>query len=102
MITVAQPAAMLPPCAVESPMRAAGIPPIITVADPMAMVSGGPMQVQLSPTTAAGMLPINTVGTPGPTMGPPTWGMGLGTAGVCMGQVCISVNRAANDILPSF
>jgi hypothetical protein len=102
MITVAHPAAMLPPCAVESPMRAAGMPPIITVADPMAMVSGGPVQVQLSPTTAAGRLPTNTVGTPGPTMGPPTCGMGLGTAGVCMGQVCISVNRAANDIRSSF
>jgi hypothetical protein len=79
-------------------MRAAGLPPIITVADPMTMVSGGPTQVQLSPTTAAGMPPISTVGTPGPITGPPTWGMGLGKAGVCMGHVCMSVIRAAKAI----
>jgi hypothetical protein len=64
----------------------------------MAMVSGGPTQVQLSPTTAAGMPPTSTVGTPGPITGPPTCGMGLGKAGVCMGHVCMSVMRAANAI----
>jgi hypothetical protein len=98
IITVAHPIEMVPPWAVVSPMRAAGFPPIITVAEPIAMVSGGPTQVQLSPTTAAGRLPINTVGIPGPNTGPPTWGMGLGIAGVCMGQVCMSVKRAAKDI----
>ena len=59
------------------------------------MASGGPTQVQRSPTTAAGMPPMRTVGTPGPTTGPPTWGMGEGKAGVCMGQVCMSVSLAA-------
>ena len=58
----------------------------------------GPTQVQLSPMTAAGILQMRTVGTPGPTTGPPTWGMGEGTAGVCMGQVCISVSLAAGGM----
>ena len=34
IITVGQPITMLPPCAVVSPIRAAGLPPIITVAEP--------------------------------------------------------------------
>lgn len=93
--TVGQPRAITPPCAVESPIRAAGIPPIITVADPLIIESGGPTHVHISPMTAAGIFPINTVGFPGPVIGPPTWGMGEGKAGVCIGQVCISVNRAA-------
>jgi hypothetical protein len=92
--TVGDPIAMVPPCAVVSPCLAAGLPPIITVADPLTIVSGGPTQVQKSPTTAAGILPIRTVGTPGPVIGPPTCGIG-GVPGVCIGQVCISVNRAA-------
>src|SRR5690606_3084957 len=87
-----------PPWAHVSPCRAAGRPPIMTVADPFTIVSGGPTQVHISPTTAAGRLPINTVGTPGPTMGPPTWGTG-GTPVVTIGQLCISVIRAANAIL---
>jgi hypothetical protein len=61
----------------------------------MAMVSGGPTQVQLSPSTAAGMLAISTVGTPGPITGPPTCG---GAGGVTIGQTCISVNLAAGGI----
>ena len=89
---------MVPPWAVVSPILAAGLPPIITVADPMTMASGGPVQTQVSPTTAAGMLPMRTVGTPGPVTGPPTWGMGVGKAGVCMGQVCMSVSLAAGGI----
>jgi hypothetical protein len=63
---------MLPPCAVESPIRAAGIPHISTEVDPCTITSGGPTQIKLSPTLAAGKLPIRTVGAPGPTMGPPT------------------------------
>ena len=39
---------MEPPCAVMSPMRAAGSPPIITVTDPFAMTSGGPAHVHMS------------------------------------------------------
>ena len=71
-------------------MRAAGLPFIITVAEPFTIVSGGPTQTHMSPTTAAGILPISTFGTPGPTTGPPTCGIGEGNAGVCMGQVCMS------------
>lgn len=55
--------------------------------------------MQLSPITAAGSLPIITVGAPGPTTGPPTWGIGEGNAGVCIGQVCISVILAAGGIM---
>ncbi len=88
---------MEPPCAVGSPIRAAGIPPIITVVDPMATVSGGPTQTHMSPATEAGMPPIKTVAQPGPVTGPPTCGMG-GTPGVTIGQTCISVNRAAIGI----
>ena len=86
--------------AVESPMRAAGWPPINTVPDPFAIVSGGPTQVTIPPTTAAGMLPIKTVGTPGGRIGPPTCGTG-GTAGDCIGQVCMSPARAAGGIFGS-
>jgi hypothetical protein len=53
----------------------------------------------LSPTTAAGIFAIITVGTPGPIIGPPTCGIG-GKAGVTIGQTCISVNLAAGGILP--
>ena len=45
---------MLPPWAVLSPSLAAGLPPMSTVPDPAAIVSGGPLQVQRSPITAAG------------------------------------------------
>jgi hypothetical protein len=62
----------------------------------MIKLSGGPTQTQLSPRTEAGILPISTVGQPGPIIGPPTCGIG-GTAGVCMGHTCISVNLAAGN-----
>ena len=55
MITVGQPMMMLPPCAVVSPILAAGLPPIITVVEPLMIVSGGPTQVAMSPITAAGV-----------------------------------------------
>ena len=55
-----------------------------------------------SPTYAAGSLPIRTVAAPGPTIGPPTWGIGDGQAGVCIGHVCISVNLAAGGIFITF
>jgi len=83
MITVGHPATITPPCAVESPMRAAGIPPIITVDEPMAMLSGGPTQIAMSPTRAAGIPPIRTVGELGGKIGPPT----CGTTPVTIGQV---------------
>ena len=74
-----------------SPMRAAGMPPIITVALPFAITSGGPAQVAMSPMRAAGIPPISTVGQPGGRTGPPT----CGTRTVTIGQVCMSPTRAA-------
>ena len=100
MMTVKQPITTLPPWLVVSPIRAAGLPPIITVAEPFTMVEGGPTHVHVSPTTAAGILPINTVGTPGPITGPPTWGTG-GKPGVAIGQTCISVILAAGGMFSS-
>jgi len=94
MNTVGQPRVITPPWAVMSPARAAGIPPINTVAEPFTMLSGGPVHVAISPTRAAGMPPISTVGQPGGNMGPPTWGFGPSD----MGQVCMSPTRAAIDI----
>ena len=85
---------ILPPCAVESPILAAGLPPIRTEAEPFTMLSGGPTQVHISPTTAAGLPPIRTVAAPGPVTGPPTCGIG-GVPGVCIGQMCISPMVAA-------
>src|SRR3954465_7214508 len=84
-------------------MRGAGRLPIITFAEPMAMVSGGPVQTHMSPTTAAGMPLISTVGTPGPVIGPPTCGIGGGAGvggvpGVARGQTCMSPTRAAGGI----
>jgi hypothetical protein len=79
---------------VLSPCRAAGLPPIMTVADPATMLSGGPAQVTLSPTTAAGRPAIRTVGVPGPMIGPPTWGI----CPVTIGQAWKSVTRAADGI----
>jgi hypothetical protein len=89
--TVACPATIDPPCAVESPILAAGIPPINTVVEPITMESGGPTQVAMSPTLAAGKPPIKTVGSPAGKIGPPT----CGTVPVTIGQTCISVILAA-------
>jgi hypothetical protein len=80
---------------VESPILAAGFPPIKTLEDPDAMVSMGPVHTALSPTLAAGFPPINTVGSPAGIMGPPT----CGTFPVTMGQVCISVILAAGFMM---
>ena len=75
-------------------MRAAGLPVSSTVPDPLTIVAGGPTHTAMSPTTAAGIMHISTVGAPGPTMGPPT----CGTGPVVAGQACISVSRAAAGI----
>src|SRR3954470_19508063 len=83
-----------PPCAVLSPIRAAGLPPINTVEDPATIESGGPAQVHISPTQAAGNPPIKTVGAPGGKTGPPTCGDGP----LNNGQICISETRAAKGI----
>src|SRR5215218_10073978 len=93
-MTVGAPSVITPPCAVMSPIRAAGIPPIMTFADPATIVSGGPAQVHMSPTRAAGMPAIRTVGAPGGMIGPPT----CGTTPVTIGQVCMSPTRAAGGI----
>jgi hypothetical protein len=53
-------------------MRAAGEPQIKTVDEPRIIVSGGPAQMAISPTFAAGIPPINTVAHPGGKIGPPT------------------------------
>lgn len=75
-------------------MRAAGNPPIVTVAEPIAITSGGPTHVAISVLRAAGSPPIKTVGEPGGKMGPPT----CGTKTVTRGHVCKSVTRAAGGI----
>ena len=90
----------LPPCAHESPIRAAGLPPIITFVEPMTIESGGPTQVHMEPTVAAGIPPISTVGTPGGRIGPPTCGTG-GVPGVTIGQTCRSPTRAAGGMARS-
>ena len=89
------PRTIVPPCAVESPNRAAGIPPISTDDEPTTIESGGPTQVHISPKIAAGIPAIKTVGTPGPMTGPPT----CGTVPVTIGQTCISVILAAGGIV---
>src|SRR5581483_6752350 len=83
-------------------MRAAGIPCILTVAEPLTMVSGGPMQNNRSPTLAAGSPPISTVGRQGPIMGPPTCGICIGPTGVFCGHWCISMSLAAGGMVHVF
>src|ERR1700676_4657282 len=79
-------------------MRAAINPPINTVGEPIAIMSGGPTQVAMSVARAAGNIPISTVGSPGGRIGPPTWG----TMPVTIGHTCMSVMRAAGGILFSY
>jgi hypothetical protein len=98
IITVGNPATMVPPWAVVSPILAAGLPPISTVAEPFTITSGGPVHTSISPTAAAGIPPTSTVGVPGPVTGPPT----CGTGPLAKGQTCISVNLAAGGIMLLF
>ena len=84
-----------------SPIRAAGLLQINTVIEPSTITSGGPTHTHCDVTVAAGRPPISTVGPPGVTIGPPTCGIG-GTPGVTMGQVCMSVIRAAGGITQSY
>ena len=72
------PAVMLPPCEVESPCRAAGLPPINTEVDPLMMESGGPAHVHFVPTVAAGFPQIKTEITPAGIIGPPVCGLAFG------------------------
>jgi len=90
--TVSAPGPVItPPWAVESPTRAAGRLLISTVKLPTIITSGGPTQVHMPVTVAAGRFMISTVGTPGGMIGPPT----CGTGPVNIGQTCRSVTRAA-------
>ena len=68
MSTLKQPATMAPPCAVMSPMRAAGCPAIKTVKLPSAITSGGPTQTHMSPTRAAGKPPETNKQIPRPVL----------------------------------
>ena len=81
-------------CAVISPTRAAGRPPILTVADPLDIIPGpagthdGSMHgFVVSVTRAAGCPQILTVISPlRLSNGNPGWGTGAGTgAGGCIG-----------------
>src|SRR5262249_31044365 len=94
MITVGQPVTMTPPCAVRSPIRAACCPHTMTDIDPLTMTSVGPVQISMGVPRAGGGRQVTTVGQPGGMMGPPT----CGTRPVTIGQVCISVIRAAGGI----
>lgn len=86
---------MIRPEAVVSPMRAAGMPPMKTVAEPLAIMSGGGTTqpgggVTISKARAAGKPPISTVVHPGGRMG-----NGGPTGGT---DECKSVIRAAGGI----
>lgn len=86
---------MIRPEAVVSPMRAAGMPPMKTVAEPLAIISGGGTTqpgggVTMSNARAAGKPPISTVVHPGGRIG-----NGGPTGGT---DVCKSVIRAAGGI----
>ena len=59
-----------------SPMQAAGLPPMITVGDPLTMTSVPPLHAARSPARAAGSPPMNTLTAPA-TAGPPTCGAGV-------------------------
>src|SRR6478736_4458294 len=71
-------------------MRAAGMPPIITLLEPRTTTSAGPQQTQVVPTLAAGTLQTSTFAAP-TSNGPPT----CGTGPVVIGQTCGSPRRAA-------
>ena len=91
MSTVGHPCTMTPPCAVRSPILAAGLPPTKTVGEPCTIVSGPPAHVARSPTRACGIPPEMTVGQQAGSIGPPT----CGTRPVTIGQACMSPSLAA-------
>ena len=95
--TVNSPKMITPPCAVMSSIRAAGKPQTRTVKDPNTITSGGPTHVNMSVTRACGSPPVSTVTAQGGRMGPPT----CGTSTVNIGQTCMSVARAAGNMLSS-
>ena len=93
-MTSGAPETITPPCAVMSPIRAAGLPPMRTLLDPFTIMSGGPTHVHISPIRAAGIPEMITVGQHAGIIGPPT----CGTSAVTIGHVCISEIRAAGGI----
>jgi hypothetical protein len=95
--TVNSPNTITPPCAVMSVIRAAGKPQTKTVKDPKTITSGGPAHVNMSEMRACGSPPVSTVTAQGGRMGPPT----CGTSTVSIGQTCMSVARAAGNMLGS-
>lgn len=94
--TVKSPNTIKPPCAVASRIRAAGKPLTRTVKDPITITSGGPTHVNMSEIRAWGRHPVSTVIAQGGRMGPPT----CGTSTVSIGQMCMSVARAAGIPAP--
>jgi hypothetical protein len=63
----------------------------MTVVEALMIISMGPVQMAMSVMRACGIAQVRTVGMHGGMIGPPTWG----TTPVTMGQVCMSVTRAA-------
>jgi len=88
--TVGAPSITIPPWAVCEVMRVAGNPPASTVGEPWRTMSGGPTQTHMSVMCDWTMPIVITVTAPGPMIGPPTCGIGT-TAGVIIGQMCMSV-----------
>src|SRR5437868_129533 len=91
MLTSGLPAMMEPPCAMEEPTWAAGRLTMFTEEEPAAMVSGGPTQMAMSLTRAAGTPLMITVVCAGGRRGPPV----CGTGPVDAGQAWKSPRRAA-------
>ena len=68
MSTVGAPSTTTPPCAVLLVRRAAGLPLISTVGEPITTTSGGPTHTHMLPIVAAGSIATSTVGAPGDTV----------------------------------
>lgn len=84
-----------PPWAVISSILTDGLFKNITVQLPFTIEPGGPIQMVKSPITDPGATPpIITVGAPGPTIGPPTCGIGI-INGVNIGQSCMPIKIGA-------
>src|SRR5262249_23993409 len=98
IMTVGSPLTMTPPCAVWSPMRAAGRLLIITVIEPLMITSGGAGgHSALSVTRAAGRNAIMTSVEHGGRVGPPAGGVG-GTARGALGRGWMAGTGAAGGL----
>src|SRR3954452_19287814 len=101
MMTVGQPGPGMigVPCMLESPILAAGKPPIVTVRLPWAIPLGAGERHTMPPgalfATAAGAPPISTVGTAAAgVIGPPPCGLGPSESG----QSAVSPTRSAGPV----